>query len=108
MAKNTLTEQVSLDSSLNVLSVDTLTVQISCVDLPLALCLFVLSLYVETLGGRGFTTVLFTITLQAPLDSICNELPTDISPLKILCGKIGEIWRYEIANNIENLTVLSG
>ena len=56
--------------------------------------LFVLSLYGEGLGGRGFATVLSAIALQAPLDSVHGELSSDtqtlIYPWEI--RKIGEIW----------------
>ena len=42
-----------LDRSLNKLCVDTITVQISSAELPLASLLFVLSLYGEILSGRN-------------------------------------------------------
>ena len=59
-------KQIALDSSLKKLSTDALTVQIGCAELPLASFLFVLSFYGESLGGRGFVTVLSTIVLRAP------------------------------------------
>ena len=46
----------------------TLTVQIGSAEQLLASFLFVLSFYEESLGGRGYVTVLSTDTLQAPLD----------------------------------------
>ena len=45
----------------------TLTVQIGSAEPLLASFLFVLSFYEESLGGRGYVTVLSTDTLQAPL-----------------------------------------
>ena len=65
---------IALDSSLNELSIDFLTVQIGGMESPLALLLFVLSLYGESLGGHGFTMILSTIVLQALLDSARREL----------------------------------
>lgn len=50
----------SLDSSLNELFDSALKVQIGCMELPLAQ-LFVLSLYRENFGRRGFKSVLPTI-----------------------------------------------
>ena len=61
-------------TKLNELSIDLLTVQIGCTESPLALFLFVLSLYKETLGGHGFAMALSTIALQTPLDSARREL----------------------------------
>ena len=91
-----------LGSSLNELSTDALTVQIGSAEPPLAAFLFVLSFYGESLGGRGYVTVLRTDALQAPLDRARGELSSDtrtlIFHLKIIRGKIGEIWRSEIAN----------
>ena len=58
-------ENIALDSSLNKLSTDAL---IGSAETLLASFLFVLSFYGESLGGRGFVTVLPTIALQAPLD----------------------------------------
>ena len=67
----------------------------------LASFLFVLSFYGESLCGRGLVTVLPTNALQAPLDSDRGELHSDtqtlISHWEILRGKIGEIWRSDIA-----------
>ena len=64
--------------------------------------LFVLSFYGESLGERGFVTVLPTILLQAPLDRARGELPSDtrtlISHWERFHGKIGEIWKSVIAN----------
>ena len=75
--------------------------QIGSAEPPLASFLFVLSFYGESLGGRGYVTVLRTDTSQAPLDRARGELLSDtrtlISHLKIIRGKIGEIWRSEIA-----------
>ena len=68
MARSTLTEKNALDSSLNELSTDALTVQIGSAEPLLASFLFILSFYEESLGGRGYVTVLSTDTLQAPLD----------------------------------------
>ena len=60
-----------------------------------------LSFYGESLGGRGFVTVLATIALQAPLDRARGELPSDtrtlISHWEKFRGKTGEIWRSVIA-----------
>ena len=68
---------------------------------PLASFLFVLSFYGESLGGRGYVTVLRMDALQAQLDRARGELSSDtrtlIFYLKIIRGKIGEIWRSEIA-----------
>ena len=75
--------------------------QIGSAEPPVASFLFVLSFYGESLGGRGYVTVLRTDALQAPLDRARGELSSDsrtlIFHLKIICGKIGEIWRSEIA-----------
>ena len=77
--------------------------QIGSAEPPLASFLFVLSFYGESLGGRGYVTVLRTDALQGPLDRARGELSSDtrtlIFHLKIIGGKIGEIWRSEIANN---------
>ena len=94
-------EKIALDSSLNELSTDALTVQNGSAEPLLASFLFVLSFYGESLGGRGFVTVLPT---NAPLDSARGELPSDtrtlISHWEILRGKIGEIWRSDIASDV--------
>jgi hypothetical protein len=94
-------KQITVDSSLNKLSTEALTVQIGRAESPLASFLLVLSFYGESLGGRGFITVLPTIAFQAPLDRARGELSSDtrtlISCREILRGKIGEIWRSEIA-----------
>ena len=50
--------KIALDSSLNEISTDTLTVKISSTELPLALFLFVLSFYGESLDGCSFIMVL--------------------------------------------------
>ena len=94
-------EKIALDTSLNELSTDALTVQNGSAEPLLASFLFVLSFYGESLGGRGFVTVLSTNALQAPSESARGELPSDtrtlISHWEILRGKIGEIWRSDIA-----------
>ena len=59
------------------LSAKALTLQIGHAESPLASFLFVLSLYGESLGGRGIVTILPTIALQAPLDRARGELPSD-------------------------------
>ena len=51
--------------------------QIGSAEPPLASFLFVLSFYGESLGGRGYVTVLRTDTLQAPLDRARGELSSD-------------------------------
>lgn len=49
---STITKLIAPDSSQNELSIDLLTVQIGCTEVPLASFLFVLSLYGESgLGG---------------------------------------------------------
>ena len=96
-------KQMTVDRSLKKLSIETLTMKIGRAESPLASFLFVLSFYEETLGGRGFITVLSTIALQAPLDRARGELPSDTRTLifhfEIFCRKSGEIWRSEITNN---------
>ena len=67
-------EKNALDSSLNELSTDALTVQIGSAEPLLA---SFLSFYGESLGGRGYVTVLSTDTLQALLDRARGELPSD-------------------------------
>ena len=78
--------------------------QIGRAELTLASFFVVLSFYGESLGGRGFVTVLITITLQVPLDRARGELPSDARTLifhwEIFCGKIGEIWISGIARLI--------
>ena len=95
-------EQIAVDSSMKKLSIEALTLQIGPAESPLASFLLVLSFYGESLGGRGFVTVLPTIALQAPLDEARGELPsgtrTLISHLEKFRGKIGEIWRSVIAS----------
>ena len=70
-----------LDSLLNELSTDALTVQIGSAEPPLASFLFVLSFYGGSLGGRGYVTVLSTDALQVPLDRARGELPSDTRTL---------------------------
>ena len=56
----------------------------------------------KVLGGRGFVRVLPTIALQAPLDRVRGELPSDTRTLmshwEKFRGKTGEIWRSVIAS----------
>ena len=59
-------KQIAADSSMKKLSIEALTLQIGRAESPLASFLLVLSYYGESLGGRGFETVLPTIALQAP------------------------------------------
>ena len=93
---------MTVDRSLKKLSIEPLTTKVGCAESPLASFLFVLSFYEETLGGRGLVTVLSTIALQAPLDKVRGEIPSDtrtlIFHIEILHGKSGEIWRSEIAS----------
>jgi hypothetical protein len=83
-----LMKQITVDRSLNKLSTEALTVQISHAELPLASFHLVLSFYGESLGGRGFVAVW-------TLDSAHGELPSDtrtlISRWEIFCGKL-EVW----------------
>ena len=53
-------KQIVADSSMKKLSTEALTLQIGCVESPLASFFLVLhvSFYGESLGGRGFVTVL--------------------------------------------------
>ena len=94
-------KQISVDSSMKTVSTEGLTLQIGCAESPLASFLLVLSFYGESLGGRGFITVLPTIALQAPLDRAHGELPSDtrtlISHWEKFRGKTCEIWRSVIA-----------
>ena len=78
--------KISLDSSLNELSTDALTMQNGSAEPLLASFLFVLSFYGESLGGCDFVMVLPTNALQAPLDSAHGELPSDTRTL-ISTGK---------------------
>ena len=55
--------------------------QIGSAELLLASFLFVLSFYEESLGGRGYVTVLSTDTLQASLDRARGKLPSDARTL---------------------------
>ena len=48
--------------------------QIGCTELPLALFLFVLSLYGESLGGHGFTMV-FSRIVFAGRSNIHDDCP---------------------------------
>ena len=70
-------KQITVDSPLKKLSTDALNMQISLAESPLALFLLILGLYGESLGGCGFITVLFTITLKKLLDRAHGELPSD-------------------------------
>ena len=94
-------KQIAVDSSMKKVSTEALTLQIGPAESPLTSFLLVLSFYGESLGGRGFVTVLPTITLQAPLDRARGELPSDIRTLishwEKFRGKTGEIWRSVIA-----------
>ena len=69
---------------------------VGCVELLLALLLFVLILFIwrNSIGGHGFATVLSMMVLQVPLNRAHGELPSDtyISSWKILCREIGEIF----------------
>ena len=95
LARNTLMKQITVDSSMKKLSTEAFTLQIGRTESLLASFLLVLSFYGESLGGRGFATVLRMITLQAPLDRARGELPSDtqtlISHWEKFCGKIDEI-----------------
>ena len=99
-------KQIAVDSSMKKLSTEALTLQIGPAESPLASFLLVLSFYGESLGGRGFVTVLPTIALQAPLDRARGELPSDtrtlISHWEKFRGKTGEIWRSVITNYASN------
>ena len=70
-------KQIEVDGSMKELSIEASTLQIGCAESPLASFLLVLSIYRESLVGRGFVTVLPTIALQAPLDRARGELPSD-------------------------------
>ena len=74
-------KQLAVDSSMKKLSTEALTSQIGCAESPLASFLLILSFYGESLGGRGFVTVLPTIALQAPLNRARGELPSDTRTL---------------------------
>ena len=97
-------KQITVDSSLNKLSTEALTVQIGRAEWTLASFFVVLSFYEESLGGRGFVMVLTIIALQVPLDRARGELPSDARTLifhwEIFRGKIGEIWRSGIATAV--------
>ena len=94
-------KQIAVDSSMKKLSTEALILQIGPAVSLVALYLLVLSFYGESLGGRGFVTVLPTIALQAPLDRARGELPSDtrilISHWEKFRGKTGKIWRSVIA-----------
>ena len=51
-------KRIAVDSPMKKLSIEVLTLQIGCTESPLASFLLVLSFYGESLGGRGFVTVL--------------------------------------------------
>ena len=114
LVRNTLTKQIALDSSLNGLSFDGLTVQIDSAESPLASFSFVLTFYGKNSSGRGSNTVLCTIAFQEPSDSAHGELPsgikTSLFSLKTSCGKLSENSRLDIAtimftstNNVTNI-----
>ena len=96
-------KQITVDSSMKKLSTEALTLQIVHAESPLASFLLALSFYGENLGGHGFVTVLPTIVLQALLDRVRGELPSDtrtlISHWEKFRGKTGEIWRSVITTN---------
>ena len=81
-------KQIAVDSSMKKLSIEALTLQIGCAESPLASFLLVLNFYGESLGGRGYVTVLPTIVLQAPLDRAHGELPSDTRTLMIPLGEV--------------------
>ena len=83
-------KQIAVDSSMKRLSIETLILQIGYAESLLASFLLVLSFYGESLGGRGFATVLPTIMLQAPLDRARGELPFDT---RTLISALGEVPR---------------
>ena len=56
-------KQIAVDSSMKRLSTETLTLRINRAESPLASFLLVLSFYGESLGGRGFVTVLPTVAI---------------------------------------------
>ena len=95
-------KQMTVERSLKKLSIETLTMKIGRAESPPASFLFVLSFFRETLGGRGFVTVLSTIALQTPLDRAHGGLPSGTRTLifhfEIFRGRSGEIRRSEIAN----------
>ena len=74
-------KQIAVDSSMKKLSTEAFTLQIGPAESPLASFSLVLSYYGESLGERGFVTVLPTIALQAPLDRARGELPSDTRTL---------------------------
>ena len=59
-------KQIAVGSSMKELSIEVLTLKIGRAESPLASVLLVLSYYGESLGGRGFVTVLSTMSLQTP------------------------------------------
>ena len=92
-------KQITVDRSLNKLSIEALTgVQIGRAELMTLASFFVDG--ESLLGGRGFVT----IALQVPLVRARGELPFDartfIFQWEIFRGKIGEIWRSGIASII--------
>ena len=70
-------KRITVDSAMKKLSIEALILQIGCAESPLASFLLVLSFYSESLGGRGFVTVLPAIALQASLDRARRELPSE-------------------------------
>ena len=96
-------KQIAVDSSMKKLSTltEALPLQIGPAESPLSSFLLILGFYGESLGGRGFVTVLPTIALQAPLNRARGELPSDTRTLtshwERFRGKT-EIWRSVIAS----------
>ena len=99
-------KRITVDSSMKKLSTEALTLQIGRAESPLVSFLLVLSFYGESLGGRGFVTVLPAIALQASLDRARGGLPSDtrtlISHWERFRGKTGKIWRSVIATRSIN------
>ena len=87
-------KQIAVKSSMKKLSTEALTLQISPAESPVASFLLVLSFYGESLGGRGFVTILSTIALQALLDRARGELPSDTRKIDIPL----QIYHNYIAN----------
>ncbi|MCG8620885.1 MAG: hypothetical protein MJE68_02635 [Proteobacteria bacterium] len=61
-------KQITVNSSMKKRSIEALTLQNGRTESLLDSFLLALSFYGESLGGRGFVTVLLTITLQVLLD----------------------------------------
>ena len=77
LARGTLMKQITVDSSLNKLSNEALTVQIGHTELMLASYFVVLRFYGESLGRCGFVMVLITVALQVQLDRARGGLLSD-------------------------------